>query len=117
MMFHRTLQGCTVADTITNKLATMHDLVVDSILEDLQGLDKPMLDEEGNPVAVPMEQRQAVQRMALAVLKQNGVTAPAPEGSGLSNASRLAGKLDFKGLQEKRAVVLPFKRESESPAA
>lgn len=117
MMYRRTLQGCTVADTITDKLATMHDLVVDSILEDLQGLDEPMLDGQGNPMAMPMEQRQAVQRMALAVLKQNGVTAPAPEGSALSNASRLAGKLDFKGLQEKRAVVLPFTRGPGSPAA
>jgi hypothetical protein len=106
-----------VAESITDKLATMHKLVVDSILDDLEGLEQPMADGDGNSVAWPMEQRQAIQRMALAVLKQNGVTAPAPKGSGLNNAAKLAGKLDFKGLQEKRAIVLPFKREPESPAA
>ena len=103
--------------SLTEKLSRMHELVVDSILSDLKGLDAPVLDEEGNPVALPMEHRQAVQRMALQVLKQNGVTAPAPKGSRLDNAAKLAGKLDFKGLQEKRAIVLPFKREPESQGA
>jgi len=103
--------------SLTTKLATMHELVIDSILGDLKDLDQPTIDQDGNPVAWPMEQRQAVQRMALAVLKQNGVTAPAPNGSRLNNAAKLAGKLDFKGLQEKRAIVLPFKREPESQGA
>ncbi len=103
--------------SLTTKLTTMHDLVVDSILDDLKGLDKPVLDQGGNPVALPMEHRQAVQRMALLALKQNGITAPAPEGSRLNNAAKLAGKLDFKGLEEKRAVVLPFRREPESEGA
>ena len=103
--------------SLTTKLATMHELVVDSILDDLTDLDRPWIDQEGNPVVRPLEDRQAIQRMALAVLKQNGVTAPALDGSRLNNAAKLAGKLDFKGLQEKRAIVLPFKREPESQGA
>lgn len=103
---------------LNEKLAEIQELTIGSILDDLKGLNQPMIDEEGNPVAVPMETRQAVQRMALLALKQNGVTAPVQEGAGISQVSRLAGKLDFKGLSEKRQVVVPFPiRSDPGPSA
>ena len=105
-------------ETLNEQLSEMHDLVIGSILEDVKALDKPMLDEDGNAIAVPLEQRQAVQRMALAALKQNGVTAPVQEGTGINQVAKFAGKLDFKGLAEKRAVVLPFPvKPSPGPSA
>jgi hypothetical protein len=74
-------------------------------------LENPVIDELGQAV-VPNEDL----RVALALLKQNGVTAPVVEDSRISRASQLAGKLDFKGLQDKRPVVVPIRPEIEPSA-
>jgi hypothetical protein len=56
-------------------------------------------------------------RLALAVLKQNGYNAPVgPAVPDAERKARLASKLNFQGIQEKRGVVLPFSAP-ESPAA
>lgn len=56
-------------------------------------------------------------RVVLALLKQNGVTAPVAEGSRMDQASKLAGKLNFQGLAEKRAVVVPIRPGIEPSAS
>lgn len=106
-----------MAEDLNQKLQKLHEAVVDSIAADVEALSQPMLDEDGNPVAVPLEQRQAVQRVALALLKQNGVTAPVAEGSRMDQASKLAGKLNFQGLAEKRPVVVPIRPGIEPSAS
>jgi hypothetical protein len=48
-------------------------------------------------------------KTALALLKQNNITAPlGPAVPDADRAARLAGKLKFDGIKEKRGVVLPF---------
>ena len=64
----------------------MHEEVIYQVLEDLRNGDRKARAE------------------ALALLKQNGVTAVAQEGSTLA---KLAGKLNFDNMQEK---VVEFKR-------
>ena len=67
-------------------LGQMHEEVIYQVLEDLRNGDRKARAE------------------ALALLKQNGVTAVAQEGSTLA---KLAGKLNFDNMQEK---VVEFKR-------
>ena len=67
-------------------LGQMHEEVIYQVLEDLRNGDRKARAE------------------ALALLKQNGVTAVAQEGSTLA---KLAGKLNFDSMQEK---VVEFKR-------
>lgn len=74
-------------------------------------LENPIEDEDGR-AAVSNEDL----RVALALLKQNGVTAPVQDGVGIGRAAQLAGKLDFKGLSEKRQVVVPI-RGGHGPSA
>lgn len=93
---------------LNEKLEKLHEAVVDLVTD---RLENPPEDEQGR-CAVSNEDL----RVALALLKQNGVTAPVKEGSRISQAAKLAGKLQFEGLQEKRAVVLPF-RPSPGPSA
>lgn len=45
----------------------------------------------------------------IALLKQNGINAPAPDAKSVSDQARAAGKLQFGALAEKRKVV-PFRR-------
>ena len=48
-------------------------------------------------------------RMALALLKHNNYNAPLGDAvPDADRAARLAGKLNFQGVKEKRGVVLPF---------
>ncbi len=70
---------------LQSKLAEMHAEVVDQVLDDLRNGDRKARQE------------------AMTLLKQNNVTAVASEGSTLR---KLAGKLDFSGMDEK---VVPFK--------
>tara|TARA_E500000331_G_scaffold325855_1_gene343357 strand:- start:820 stop:1056 length:237 start_codon:yes stop_codon:yes gene_type:complete len=70
---------------LQSKLAEMHAEVIDQVLDDLRNGDRKARTE------------------AMALLKQNNVTAVATEGSTLK---KLAGKLDFSGMDEK---VIPFK--------
>jgi hypothetical protein len=67
-------------------LGQMHEEVIYQVLEDLRNGDRKARAE------------------ALALLKQNNVTAVAQEGSTLA---KLAGKLNFDNMQEK---VVEFKR-------
>jgi CHAD domain-containing protein len=67
-------------------LGKMHQEVIEQVLEDLQNGDRKARAE------------------AMALLKQNGVTAVAQEGSTLA---KLAGKLDFSSMEGK---VIDFKR-------
>jgi cytochrome c553 len=71
---------------LQSKLAEMHAEVIDQVLDDLKNGDRKARTE------------------AMALLKQNNVTAVASEGSSLK---KLAGKLDFSGMEEK---VIPIKR-------
>lgn len=67
-------------------LGEMHEVVIEQVLDDLKNGDRKARQE------------------AMALLKQNNVTAVAAEGSTLS---KLAGKLDFTAMSEK---VVSFKR-------
>lgn len=93
---------------LNEKLQKLHEAVVDLVTD---RLENPAVDEMGQ-AQVSNEDL----RVALALLKQNGVTAPVVEDSRISRASQLAGKLDFKGLQDKRPVVVPLRREIEPSA-
>ena len=94
---------------LNEKLQRLHEAVVDLVTD---RLENPVIDEETGMGGVSNEDL----RVALALLKQNGVTAPVVEDSRISRASQLAGKLDFKGLQDKRPVVVPLRREIEQSA-
>lgn len=93
---------------LNEKLQKLHEAVVDLVTD---RLENPVMDEMGNAVVLTEDLR-----VALALLKQNGVTAPVVEDSRISRAAQLAGKLDFKGLQEKRPVVVPIRPEIEPSA-
>ena len=69
-----------------DKLSQIHDLVIEQVLEDLQNGDRKARSE------------------AMALLKQNNITATAGEGTMLS---KLAGKLDFSGMADR---VVEFKK-------
>jgi hypothetical protein len=71
---------------LQDMLGQMHEEVIYQVLEDLRNGDRKARAE------------------ALALLKQNNVTAVAQEGSTLA---KLAGKLNFDNMQEK---VVEFKR-------
>ena len=86
---------------LNEKLQRLHEAVVDLVTD---RLENPMVDPETGEGGVSNEDL----RVALALLKQNGVTAPVQDGTSISQVSKLAGKLDFKGLSEKRQVVVPF---------
>ena len=77
------------------KLSEIHDLVIEQVLEDLQNGDRKARSE------------------AMALLKQNNVTATAGEGTMLS---KLAGKLDFSNMDE-RVVELKRPPRSNPPSA
>ncbi len=70
---------------LQEKLATIHELVADQVLDDLK---------EGDRKAITA---------AMMLLKQNNVTAVAAEGSTLR---KLANKLDFSSMDDK---VIPLK--------
>ena len=70
---------------LQEKLATIHELVADQVLDDLK---------EGDRKAISA---------AMMLLKQNNVTAVAAEGSTLK---KLANKLDFSSMDDK---VIPLK--------
>lgn len=69
-----------------DKLSQIHDLVIEQVLEDLQNGDRKARSE------------------AMALLKQNNITATAGEGTMLS---KLASKLDFSGMADR---VVEFKK-------
>ena len=71
---------------LQDMLGQMHEEVIYQVLEDLRNGDRKARAE------------------ALALLKQNGISAVAQEGSTLA---KLAGKLDFSSMQDK---VVEFKR-------
>jgi hypothetical protein len=70
---------------LQEKLAEMHSEVIDQVLDDLRNGDRKARSE------------------AMALLKQNNVTAVAAEGSTLK---KLANKLDFSSMDDK---VIPLK--------
>ncbi len=70
---------------LQEKLAEMHSEVIDQVLDDLRNGDRKARSE------------------AMALLKQNNVTAVAAEGSTLK---KLANKLDFSSMDDK---VVPLK--------
>lgn len=75
---------------LQEKLATIHELVADQVLDDLK---------EGDRKAISA---------AMMLLKQNNVTAVAAEGSTLK---KLANKLDFSSMDDK---VIPLKTPPSS---
>jgi hypothetical protein len=75
---------------LQEQLAEMHEEVISQVLEDLRNGDRKARAE------------------AMALLKQNNVTAVAQEGSTLA---KLAGKLDFSSMEGK---VVEFKRPPEA---
>jgi hypothetical protein len=75
---------------LQNLLAEMHEEVIAQVLDDLKNGDRKARQE------------------AMALLKQNNVTATAAEGSTLR---QLAGKLDFSGMSDK---VVELKRPPEA---
>ncbi len=75
---------------LQEKLATIHELVADQVLDDLK---------EGDRKAISA---------AMMLLKQNNVTAVAAEGSTLK---KLANKLDFSSMDDK---VIPLKIPSSN---
>jgi hypothetical protein len=93
---------------LNEKLQRLHEAVVDLVTD---RLENPVEDELGRATVSNEDLR-----VALALLKQNGVTAPVQEGTGIGRTAKLAGKLDFKGLAEKRQVVVPL-RPAPGPSA
>lgn len=82
---------------LTELLAEMHSEVIEQVLDDLKNGDRKARQE------------------AMALLKQNNVTAVAAEGSTLS---KLAGKLDFGSVQGKVVEFKPpISASGPSPAA
>jgi len=94
---------------LNQKLQRLHEAVVDLVTD---RLENPVEDELGRAVVSNEDLR-----VALALLKQNGVTAPVAEGSRMDQASKLAGKLNFQGLAEKRQVVVPIRPGIEPSAS
>jgi hypothetical protein len=94
---------------LNDKLQKLHEAVVDLVADRLKN---PPVNVDTGEAVVSNEDL----RVALALLKQNGVTAPVQEGSSVSQVAKLAGKLQFEGLKEKRAVVVPL-RPSPGPSA
>jgi hypothetical protein len=89
---------------LNQKLQRLHEAVVDTVLDQLE-----------HPTEAGISNDDL--RVALALLKQNGVTAPVAEGSRMDQASKLAGKLNFQGLAEKRQVVVPIRPGIEPSAS
>ena len=88
-------------ETINEKLEQLHEDVVEVMSTRLQG--------------------QVVSnddiKTALLLLKQNNITAPIGDAAPDANrAARLAGKLRFDGIKDKRGVVLPFSAAGSSDA-
>ncbi len=96
---------------LNQKLQQLHEATVDLVASRLEAVGK---NEEGEEVSLVTNDDL---RLALALLKQNGVTAPVAEGSRMGQASKLAGKLNFQGLAEKRAVVVPIRPGIERSAS
>jgi hypothetical protein len=94
---------------LNEKLQRLHEAVVDLVTD---RLENPVVDPETGEGGVSNEDL----RVALALLKQNGVTAPVQEGNRISQTAKLAGKLDFKGLTDKRPVMVPL-RLAPGPSA
>ena len=94
---------------LNEKLQELHEAVVDLVVDRLKAVEE---DEEGNAISAVTNEDL---RTALALLKQNGVTAPVKEGGKVSQVAKLAGKLQFEGLKDKRNVV-PL-RPSPGPSA
>jgi hypothetical protein len=90
---------------LNEKLQKLHEAVVDLVTD---RLENPPEDDLGRAVVSNEDLR-----VALALLKQNGVTAPVQGDTGISQTAKLAGKLQFEGLKDKRAVVLPFPVKSD----
>lgn len=95
----------TMADNLRDRLAQLHELVTDQLLEDLQAAPEDPDDPE--LVAAAQRRQAQARRDALTLLKQNGITAPAVDDTPLA---RIRDKLDFSSVAQK---VVPLR----SPAS
>ena len=99
------LVATTMADNLRDRLAQLHELVTDQLLEDLQAVPE---DPDDFELVAAAQRRQAqARRDALTLLKQNGITAPAVDDTPLA---RIRDKLDFSSVAQK---VVPLR----SPAS
>lgn len=104
---------CTHADVadLKHKLDEIHALLADGILADLKAEENVVCHEDADPdeVSDAVERARATARMArreaLQLLKQNGISAAAMPGTPMGDLARMAGKLNFQTLEDKRKVV------------
>ena len=94
-----------MADNLRDRLADLHELVTDQLLEDLNAqADDP---EDADQVRIAQQRKAQARRDALTLLKQNGITAPAVDDTPMA---RIRDKLDFSSVARK---VVPL-REPQS---
>ena len=93
-----------MADNLRDRLAHLHELVTDQLLEDLQA--RPDDPDDMELVAQAQRRQAQARRDALQLLKQNGITAPAVEDSPLA---KIKDKLDFSSVAQK---VVPLRDRS-----
>lgn len=93
--------GAVMADNLRDRLAHLHELVTDDLLEGLRA----QAEDPDDPELVAQAERRKAQarRDALQLLKQNGITAPAVEDSPLA---KIKDKLDFSSVAQK---VVPLR--------
>lgn len=90
--------------SLSKQLEELHAEVVKAVTARVACVDAhgdPLLDDEGNPIQASNDDL----RVALALLKQNQITANLGEDTEKELRSRMAGKLDFSALKGK---VLPL---------
>lgn len=92
-------------DSLRHKLDQLHEATVDAISSRLTG----QVDEDGNPVGPSSDDL----RLAMQLLKQNNITAPAIPDTPTALMARMAGKLDFMAVQRKLQGQLVLKPSSE----
>jgi len=97
-------------EDLRHKLDQLHEAAIDAITDKLRA----QVDEDGNPMPPSNDDL----RVALQLLKQNNVTAPAIPDSPTALMARMAGKLDFVTLQrrmESRGALMPSSADAVRP--
>lgn len=90
---------------LKRQLEDLHAAVVQTVTQRVKCLDEagdPLVDGDGNPVQASNDDL----RIALALLKQNSITADLSDETVNELRSRMAGKLDFSALRDKKVVPL-----------
>lgn len=95
--------------TLKEQLEELHAAVVETVTKRVKCVDEagdPLLDDDGNPVQASGDDL----RIAMTLLKQNSITADLSDETVDKLRSRMAGKLDFSTLRDKKdKKVVPLR--------